>query len=252
MLRRVLVVANRTLGGLELLDRARALLVEGPTRFHVLVPVPRAGETGSHAEAAAAARERLARELERLEQLGAEVSGEQVDLEPEEAVRAALGREAFDEVIVCTLPRGISRWLGRDLLGALGRELEVPLTHITAPAGWSERVRARAVRLTVYIGERDRYGHQPLYTEIVQRARAAGLAGATVLRGVEGFGASSVIHTSRLVTAAEDLPMVVILVDAPERIEAFLPELDELISEGLVVTEDVDVVKYVGRTTPPA
>lgn len=68
-----------------------------------------------------------------------------------------------------------------------------------------------------------------------------------MLRGVEGFGASSIIHTARLVTMSEDLPMVVVLVDPPERIDGFLPELDELLTEGLVVREHVDVVKYMGR-----
>lgn len=123
------------------------------------------------------------------------------------------------------------------------------MTHVTAPAGWSEHIHATAVRLSVYIGETDRYQHQPLYSEIVRRARAAGLAGATVLRGLEGFGASSVIHTARLLTMSEDLPMVVVIIDACERIERFLPELDELITEGLVVREDVEVIKYVGRSS---
>ena len=97
------------------------------------------------------------------------------------------------------------------------------------------------------MGESDRHGHTPLHTEIVQRARAAGLAGATVLRGVEGFGASSVIHTSRLLTMSEDMPMVVVIIDTPDRIDGFLPLLDDLITEGLVVREPVDIIKYEGR-----
>jgi PII-like signaling protein len=83
--------------------------------------------------------------------------------------------------------------------------------------------------------------------EIVERAHQAGLAGATVVRGFEGFGASSRIHTARILRMTEDLPVVVIIVDRPDRIDAFLPTLDELISEGLVVRENVEVVKYVGR-----
>jgi hypothetical protein len=111
-----------------------------------------------------------------------------------------------------------------------------------------ERVTAQAVRVSIYIGESDRHGHTPLHSEIVQRARAAGLAGATVLHGVEGFGASSVIHTSRLLTMSEDLPVVIIIVDTADHIDGFLPQLDDLITQGLVVRETVDIIKYEGRT----
>jgi uncharacterized protein len=246
-MRRLLVVANKTLGGLGLLDRVRAELEEGPVSVHVLAPVPAVGEEEGHDQAVAAARERLDREVERLGQLGAAVDGELVGAEPYDAIVAMLDRQRFDRVIVCTLPPGISGWLGQDLISRLQREVDVPVTHVTAPAGWSEHIHTTAVRLSIYVGESDRYQHHPLYTEIVRRARAAGLAGATVLRGVEGFGASSVIHTARLLTLSEDLPMVVVLIDSPERIEGFLPELDELIAEGLVVRENVDVVKYSGR-----
>jgi PII-like signaling protein len=102
-------------------------------------------------------------------------------------------------------------------------------------------------RLTIFIGESDRHGHTPLATEIVQRAHAAGVAGATVLRGVEGYGASNHVHTTRILSLSNDLPMVVVIVDAAERIEAFLPQLDELITEGLVIVDDVEVVMYRGR-----
>lgn len=105
-----------------------------------------------------------------------------------------------------------------------------------------------AERLTIFLGESDQHHHKPLYTEIVHRAHAAGLAGATVLRGIEGFGASNHVHTARILRLSEDLPVVVVIVDSSERIDAFVADLDELISEGLVVREPVDVVKYVGRT----
>ena len=102
-------------------------------------------------------------------------------------------------------------------------------------------------RLTIYIGESDRHGHTPLATEIVQRAHAAGLAGASVFRGIEGYGASNHIHTTRLLSLSDDLPIAIVIVDRPEAIAAFLPQLDELITEGLVVRDEVDVVKYAGR-----
>ena len=104
-----------------------------------------------------------------------------------------------------------------------------------------------ARRLTVFVGERDRYGHHSLATEIVSRAHAAGLAGATVLRGIEGFGASNHLHTARVLSLSDDLPVVIVIVDSAERIDAFLPQFDELISEGLVIVDEVEIVRYVGR-----
>jgi len=100
-----------------------------------------------------------------------------------------------------------------------------------------------ALRLSIFMGEDDRWH------EIVTRARAAGLAGATVLRGCEGYGASTLIHTTRLLSLSEDLPIVVIIVDTEAKIREFLPLLDELVVEGMVVVDEVDVLRYQGR--PP-
>lgn len=102
-------------------------------------------------------------------------------------------------------------------------------------------------RLTIFIGESDHHGHTPLATEIVQRAHQAGLAGASVFRGVEGYGASNHIHTTRILSLSDDLPIAVVIVDSDERIQSFVPELDELISEGLVIIDDVEVLRYIGR-----
>jgi uncharacterized protein len=102
----------------------------------------------------------------------------------------------------------------------------------------------RARRLTVLVGEGDRWQHRPVFTEIVHRAHAAGLAGASVFRGVEGYGGSQLIHTTRLLSLSEDLPVAVVVVDEAERIEAFLPQLEGLVRDGLVLLEDVDVVHY--------
>jgi PII-like signaling protein len=109
------------------------------------------------------------------------------------------------------------------------------------------RLEGPGERLTIFIGETDQYYHKPLYTEVVHRTHAAGLAGATVVRGLEGYGASRHIHTTRILSLSEDLPVVIVIVDQPDRIDAFLGELDELITEGLVVRERVEIVKYVGR-----
>ncbi|MFI0961493.1 DUF190 domain-containing protein [Streptomyces sp. NPDC021080] len=109
------------------------------------------------------------------------------------------------------------------------------------------RLTGSALRLTVLIGENDTWHHKPLYAEIVHRAHAAGLAGASVFKGVEGFGASSLVHTSRLLSLSEDLPVAVIVVDTEERVRAFLPQLDELVTEGLVVLDPCEVIRYAGR-----
>jgi len=98
--------------------------------------------------------------------------------------------------------------------------------------------------LRIFIGESDRHGHQPLYESIVLQARKAGLAGATVLRGVMGFGKHSILHTAKILRLSEDLPMVIEIVDSLERIEKFLPVLDALIKDGLVTIEKVRVIHY--------
>lgn len=110
------------------------------------------------------------------------------------------------------------------------------------------RLSGRALRLSVHVGEDDVWHHKPLYHEIVRRAHDAGLAGASVFRGIEGYGASSLIHTARLLSLSEDLPVVIVIVDEAERIRAFLPQLEELIGEGLVTLDEVEVVHYAGRT----
>lgn len=98
--------------------------------------------------------------------------------------------------------------------------------------------------LRIFVGESDRWDGKPLYEAIVRTARAAGLAGATVLRGLEGFGAHSRLHTTRILRLSEDLPIVVEIVDEGSKIEAFLPQLDEMVSEGMVTLERVRVIAY--------
>lgn len=98
--------------------------------------------------------------------------------------------------------------------------------------------------LRIFVGESDRFGHHPLYEAIVLKAREQGLAGATVLRGLMGFGKHSILHTAKILRLSEDLPMVVEIVDSLDKIEAFLPQLDEMISDGLVTLETVKVIHY--------
>jgi len=99
-----------------------------------------------------------------------------------------------------------------------------------------------AQRLRIYLGERDHQGGQPLYTAIVHAARTAGIAGATVLKGIEGYGGHSVVHAARIVDLAADLPIVVELVDAPAAIAAFLPIVTAMLGGGLVTLEDLSIV----------
>jgi PII-like signaling protein len=98
--------------------------------------------------------------------------------------------------------------------------------------------------LRIIVGESDRHGHHPLYEAIVLKARAAGLAGATVTRGVMGFGKHSVLHTAKILRLSEDLPMIVEIVDSLDPIEQFLPLLNEMITDGLVTLEKVRVIQY--------
>jgi PII-like signaling protein len=98
--------------------------------------------------------------------------------------------------------------------------------------------------LRIFVGESDKHGHIPLYEAIVLKAREAGLAGATVLRGVMGFGRHSVMHTAKILRLSEDLPIIVEIVDSLENIESFLPVLDTMVREGLVTLEQVKVIHY--------
>ena len=106
------------------------------------------------------------------------------------------------------------------------------------------KIHGQGKLLRIFIGESDTWHGTPLYQAIVQRVREEGLAGATVLRGIEGFGAHSRIHTARILRLSEDLPLVVEIVDVEERIARVMPLLDEMITEGLITLEDVEIIAY--------
>jgi hypothetical protein len=93
----------------------------------------------------------------------------------------------------------------------------------------------------------DQWHHKPLYAEIVHRVHKLGLAGASFFRGIEGYGASSHIHTSRLLSLADELPLAIVIVDDERRIRDFLPQLDELVTKWLVILDPVEVYRYVGQ-----
>jgi len=106
--------------------------------------------------------------------------------------------------------------------------------------------------LRVFIGETDRWHHQPLYEAIVLKARELHLAGATVLRGPMGYGKSSRLHTAKILRLSMDLPLVIEIVDTEEKINAFLPVLDEMMKGGLVTLEKVKVIDYRANLDVPA
>jgi PII-like signaling protein len=106
------------------------------------------------------------------------------------------------------------------------------------------RLEGEGKLLRIFVGESDRWHGKPLYQAIVERVRREGLAGATVIRGIEGFGADSRIHTSRILRLSEDLPVLIEIVDTAEKIDAILPVLDEMVTEGMVTVERVQVIAY--------
>jgi PII-like signaling protein len=108
-----------------------------------------------------------------------------------------------------------------------------------------------AVLLRIFIGESDRWQHKPLYEAIVMKAREMHLAGATVLRGPMGFGKSSHLHTAKILRLSYDLPLVIEIVDSEEKLNGFLPVLDEMMSGGLVTLEKVRVIAYRASLAAP-
>lgn len=111
------------------------------------------------------------------------------------------------------------------------------------------KLEGEAVLLRIFIGESDKWHGTPVYEAIVLKARELHMAGATVLRGPMGFGANSRLHTVKILRLSEDLPMVIEIVDTKEKVDAFLPHIEEMVQEGLVTMEKVHVIKYRGK--PP-
>jgi uncharacterized protein len=111
------------------------------------------------------------------------------------------------------------------------------------------KIPSDAKLLRIFFGEADRFGGKPLYEAIVLKAREMGLAGATVLRGPIGFGKSSRLHTAKILRLSEDLPLVIEICDAEEKIDTFLPVLDTMMGSGLVTIEKVTVLRYGDKTS---
>jgi PII-like signaling protein len=113
------------------------------------------------------------------------------------------------------------------------------------------KIEGTGLLVRIYVGESDQWHGRPLYEAIVHLLRDRGLAGATVLRGIEGFGAKAHLHTTRILRLSEDLPVLIEIVDAEERIRAILPEIDGMVGDGLITLERVEVIAYRG-TRPEA
>jgi uncharacterized protein len=111
------------------------------------------------------------------------------------------------------------------------------------------QIQKQALLLRIFIGEDDKFGGLPLHEAIVLKARELHLAGATVLRGPMGFGASSRLHTTKILRLSEDLPLVIEIVDSEDKINGFLPTLDEMMSSGLITLEKVQVLQYGSKGT---
>lgn len=107
------------------------------------------------------------------------------------------------------------------------------------------KIEGAGKHICIYVGEADNWRGQALYHAIVERARREGLAGATVSRGAVGFGANSRIHTTSILRLSEDLPIKIEIIDVAERVERFLPLLEEMVTEGLITVQDCEIVKYV-------
>ena len=120
----------------------------------------------------------------------------------------------------------------------------------TAPATLPATVPTNGKLLRIYLGESDRWQHQPLYEALVFKARELGLAGATVLRGPMGFGASSHLHTAKITRLSEDLPLLLEIVDTEENIRRFLPLLDTMLGDGLVTLADVQIFRHRAAPKP--
>jgi hypothetical protein len=130
--RHYLVVANQTLGGEHLAQTVRGCLAEGPSRFHILVPATQPGDqvVWTEGEARALAERRLEAAVQRFRELGAEVEGQVGDERPLEAIADAVREGQFDEIILSTLPPGLSRWLGQDLPHRVERQFDLPVRHV--------------------------------------------------------------------------------------------------------------------------
>lgn len=111
------------------------------------------------------------------------------------------------------------------------------------------KLEGKAKMLRIYFGEDDKWQNKPLYRVIVEKCRELDIAGATVLRGIAGYGASTLIHQAHLLSFSHDAPVMVSVIDSDEKIQKLIPFLDEVVGDGLIATSDVEVIKYICQTS---
>ena len=107
------------------------------------------------------------------------------------------------------------------------------------------KLAGKAKMLRIHFGEEDKWHGKPLYRAIVEKCRELDIAGATVYRGIEGYGASTLIHRPHLLSFSSDAPIMVSIIDTDEKIQKLIPTLDQMVDEGLIAISDVEVIKYV-------
>lgn len=113
------------------------------------------------------------------------------------------------------------------------------------------KIEGQGKHINIYVGSSDLWHGKPLYNAIVMRAKQAGLAGATVTQGIEGFGANSRIHAAHILDLSTDLPVRIEIIDRTDRVEEFLPILEEMVTEGLITVQDCEIIKYVHNRRHP-
>jgi PII-like signaling protein len=151
------------------------------------------------------------------------------------------------EGLVTTSPVRVIHYAGRSNLPTTAEKISETAAHDSSSTGRSDnpmRIEGQAQRISLYVGSSDTWGGRNLVAAIVEKCREAGLAGATASRGVMGFGKTSRIHRAHLLGLSDDMPERIEIVDVPERIAAILPVLEEMVQGGLIILEDVHVIRY--------
>jgi PII-like signaling protein len=155
-----------------------------------------------------------------------------------------IGGIATLERAAVMMRRSGAAWISLSHSLPIEPEVTPPLTIPNLERSPHMTVNTNGILLRIFVGDSDRHEHQPLHEQIVRKVRELGLAGATVLRGVEGFGAHSVVHKSSLLEMSSDLPIVIEIVDTQDKIKQLLPHLESMVTEGMVTMEDVTILMY--------
>ncbi|MBI3949483.1 MAG: DUF190 domain-containing protein [Acidobacteria bacterium] len=279
MFENILVAIDASVGARQALEFGIRLARQHNAQLRVItvVPLPEYGGTvGEIEDAEEKGRvqgETLMREARQLaESLGQPITTEILFGHPADTICTYAGRHGFD-LIVVGKQSGVRPIADRFRLGGVADEVVryapcpvfivgekevVKYTDKEKPALWElrkehrETLHGRAKMLRIYIGEQDRFEGRPLYEAIVLKLRELDIAGATVYRGIMGYGAAQRIHKGGVLSLSHDLPILIVAIDAEEHIRRALPVLDEMLEEGLIVLSTVEVIKYTYVAEPSA